>query len=152
MNYAFYGQAITTDRAAARLDRARQRAEAAARVQRVGGRIVVEYFDVYRDRYTGLGYRRQARRLLAATQDEKRAFDALIIADRYTALTANQYGDLLFICHEHGFQLWLPEIDEAVDADNPEHQAVMMDLFWGPAPRFMSQSPTIMSSATEDQT
>jgi predicted site-specific integrase-resolvase len=108
MNFAFYGQATTTDRGAARLVRARQRAEAATRVQRLGGQIVAEYFDVYRDRYTGLSYRRQAHRLLHAIEDERRAFDALVIVDTRTALTAMQYDDLQFICHEHNVQLWVP--------------------------------------------
>jgi hypothetical protein len=93
MNYAFYGQATTTDRRAARLERTRQRAEAAARVQRLGGQIVADYFDVYRDRFTSLAHRRQGHRLLRAIEDEYREFGALIIVDTRTTLTAMQYED-----------------------------------------------------------
>jgi hypothetical protein len=47
------------------------------------------------------------------------------------------HEDLLSTSHQHGVQLWVPEIDEPADADNPEHQAIMKDVFWGPPRRLM---------------
>jgi site-specific DNA recombinase len=131
MNFAFYGQATTKDRAAARLVRAHQLEGAGARVRRHGGLIVVEYFDVYPDRLTSLWHRRQARRLLQAVEGQQRPFDAVVIGDTLTALTAMQYDDLLLSCTEHGVQLWVPEVDEPVDPDSREHRVIMERVFWG---------------------
>jgi|SRR5690242_9959787 len=135
MNFAFYGQAIMTNRTAARPFRAQQLADATARVARHGGTIVAEYFDVYPDRLNAWRHRRQAWRLLSAIEDPQRIFDAIIVGDTATALTGTQYEDLLVRCTEHGVQLWLPEIDEPIDFDNEGHQEAIEDKLWIVPPR-----------------
>jgi site-specific DNA recombinase len=122
MNFAFYGQATTTDRPGARTIHTRQLADATTPVQAHDGRIVAEYFDVYPDRLTALRHRRRARHLLHAIEDGQRRFDAIVIGDSRTALTAMQYDGLLWLCTQHGLQLWLPEIDQPVDPDSDVHQ------------------------------
>ena len=134
MNFAFYGQAITTDRPAARSIHVRQLADATARIHRRGGLVVADYFDIYRDRFTALRHRHQARRLLLAIKDRRRGFAAVVIGDTQTALTAMQYQDLLWTCAEHRVQLWVPESDGPVDPDDDAHEEIMKNLFWGTSP------------------
>ena len=124
MNFAFYGQAITIGRRAARPIHAQQLADATARVSRHDGTIIADYFDVYPDRLRAWRHRRQAARLLKAIEDPNRTFDALVIGDTGTALTAMQYQDLLALCTACEVRLWLPEVGEAVDPDNEEHQEI----------------------------
>jgi hypothetical protein len=81
--------------------------------------------------------------MLQAIENPQRDFDAVVIGDTQTALTAVQYEDLLWICTRHGVQLWVPEIDEPVEPDNDAHQEIMKYLFWGPPPWFRNDFPDI---------
>jgi site-specific DNA recombinase len=150
LKFAFYGQAISeTGRRAARPIREQQLAEATTRVQRHGGKIVADYFDVYPDRHRALHHRREARQLLLAIQAEQRGFDAIIIADTRAALTTIiDYDDLIELCSRHGVRLWLPEIDEPVDRDNEEHQEIIKTKLWGVSPRLWNR---ILQIAAEEE-
>jgi site-specific DNA recombinase len=132
MNYVFYGLAPTTDRRAARALQTDQLADASRRMQRHGGHLVADYFDVYPDKLRAWRHRRQGRRLLQAIQDEQRGFDAVTIGNTISALTASGYDELLWLCTEHSVRLWLPEIDEPIDPTNQGHHEIVSALFWGP--------------------
>ena len=135
MNFAFYGQAIIKNgRRGASLIRAQQLAHANTRIARHGGQIVADYFDVYPDRLWSWRHRRQAHLLLRAIADPQRSFDAVVIGNTDTALTALQYDDLLELCTQHGVHLWLPEIDGPVDPDNNEHHEIIKEKLWGTFP------------------
>ncbi len=156
MKFAFYGQAITTDRRTARPIHAYQLADATGHVARHDGQIVADYFDVYPDGRRAWRHRRQAHQLLHAIEDPQRGFDAVVIGDTGSALTPAEYDDLLALCGEYGVQLWLPEVDEPVDPDNEEHQEVIMETLWDVPPRLwntvmqMSAEGTVSSSTDPD--
>jgi hypothetical protein len=149
MKFAFYGQAITTERRTARPIHVQQRADATDRVARHGGQIVADYFDVYPDGRRAWQHRRQAHQLLRAIEDPKRGFDAVVIGDTASALTPAEYDDLLALCGEYGVQLWLPEVDGPVDPDNEEHQEIILAELWDVPPRLWN---TIMQMSAEDAT
>jgi hypothetical protein len=135
MKFAFYGQAITTDRRTARPIHTQQRADATARIALRDGQIVTDYFDVYPDGQRAWRHRRQAHRLLHAIEDPQRSFDAVVIADTASALTPAEYDDLVALCGEHGVQLWLPEVDGPVDPNSEEHQESILEMLWDVPPR-----------------
>ncbi|MDQ7905933.1 recombinase family protein [Phytohabitans sp. ZYX-F-186] len=143
MNFAFYGQAVTTDRQQARTIQARQVADATARVASLGGHIVREFFDIYPDRHRAWRHRRQAARLLAAFTDPGRGFDAVVVSDTRSAFSPYQYDLVLSLCTRHGVQLWLPEIDGPVASNNAGHDRIMMELFWRTVP------PPLLGPAAE---
>jgi lambda repressor-like predicted transcriptional regulator len=148
VNYAFYGQAIIkTGRRGARLIHDQQLAEATSRVQQYCDQIVADYFDVYPDRLWSCRHRRQAHHLLRAIEDPRRSFDAIVISDTGTALTARQYDELLELCTQHRVELWLAEIDAPVDRDNDEHQAILAEKLWGVSPALRE---TIMRASVDD--
>jgi hypothetical protein len=135
MNFAFYGQAMITDRQQARPIRARQLADATTRVEAHGGRIVRTYFDIYPDRFRAWRYRRQAARLLAAVEDQQRGFAAIIISDTRTAFPFyHHFDDVQQWCVHHDVQLWVPEIDGPADRYNFQHALIMATLLWGQVP------------------
>jgi len=136
MNFAFYGQAVTTDRQEARRIRDQQVADAAARVAAVGGQIVRDFFDVYPDRHRAWRHRRHARRLLAELADpEGRGFDAIIVSDTRTVFGSSyEYDLILWLCGLRQAQLWVPEIEGPVVEDHVVDVRIMMELFWGMAP------------------
>jgi hypothetical protein len=55
-----------------------------------------------------------------------------------------QYEKLLFTSQRRGVQLWVPEIDEPADADNPKHQAIMKSVFWRSPHRLMKNELAIL--------
>ena len=150
LKFAFYAQAISeTGRRAVRPIHEQQLADATTCVQRHGGQIVADYFDVYPDGRRSWDHRREARQLLLAIQDEQRGFDAIIIAHTATALTTIiQYDDLIALCRQYSVQLWLPEIDEPVDRDNEEHQEIIKTKPWGVSPRLWNR---ILQTAAEQE-
>lgn len=134
MNFAFYGQAVTTDRQQARRIHDRQVADAAVRVAAVGGQVVRDFFDVYADPFRAWRHRRHGRRLLAELADPGRGFDAVVISDTRTAFSSYEYDLVLWQCTMHNVQLWVPEIEGPVLEDNAQHQITMMTLFCGASP------------------
>ena len=150
LKFAFYGQAISqTGRRAARPIHDQQLAAAITQVQRHGGKIVADYFDVYPDRRRSWDHRREARQLLLAIKDAKRGFDAIIIGDTKTALTTIiDYDDLFELCRQYGVQLWLPEIEEPVDQDNEDHEEIIKTKLWGVSPRLWNH---VLQIAAEEE-
>jgi hypothetical protein len=99
MNFAFYGQAITTDRQQARTIHARQLADATTRVEAQGGRVVRDYFDTYPDRLRAWSYRCNAAQLLAAIENPQHGFAAIIIGDTCAAFPLyHHYDDVQHWC------------------------------------------------------
>lgn len=106
MNFAFYGQAIITDREQASTIRARQLADATTRTEAHGGRIVRIFFDIYPDRFRAWPYRRNATKLLTAVEDRQRGFAAIIISDTRTAFPFyHHFDDVQHWCLHHDVQL-----------------------------------------------
>jgi site-specific DNA recombinase len=132
MNFAFYGLATATSRRAARPVHADQLTAATKRVQRHGGVIVADYFDVYPNRRRAVRHCRHGRRLLQAIQEPHRDFGAVVIGDTRSTLTPYRYDELLSHCDNHDIQLWIPEIDDPIDPNSDHHQKIMSELFWGP--------------------
>ena len=132
MNFAFYGLAAATGRRAARPVHADQLSAATARVQRHGGVVVADYFDVYPDRFRPVWHCRHGRRLLQAIKEPHRDFDAVVIGDTRSTLTPYRYDELLWHCADRDVQLWIPEIDGPIDPDSDHHRKIVNVLFWGP--------------------
>ncbi len=62
--------------------------------------------------------------LLAALADPNRGFDAIVVGEYERAFYGNQLLQLAPLFEQHGVQLWLPEVDGAVDHRSPTHQAL----------------------------
>ena len=125
MNFAFYGRVSTEDQQDPEASRAWQLSRASALIQAIGGRVVVEFFDIGMSRSLPWKRRPQAARLLTALRDPGRGFDAVVIGEPQRAFYGNQFG-LTFPLFEHyGVALWVPEVGGAIDPGSDAHDLVM---------------------------
>jgi DNA invertase Pin-like site-specific DNA recombinase len=127
VRFAFYGRVSTAEYQDASSSCGWQR-DSAHEVIAGRGRIVTEYFDVGYSRTVPWTERPEAARLLAATVDPGRGFDAIIVGEAERAFTGTQLLRLAPVLLTQGVQVWLPEVDGPVDLSDPSHRALIMQL------------------------
>jgi site-specific DNA recombinase len=127
LRFAFYGRVSTAEYQDPESSMGWQRDSALDLIGSVG-RIVVEYFDVGCSRRLAWTDRPQAHRLLEALAQSDREFDAIVVGEAERAFCAGQLPAMTSTFVDHDVQVWLPELNGAVDPENPVHQAVVLQL------------------------
>jgi site-specific DNA recombinase len=125
VRFAFYGRVSTAEYQDADSSRGWQR-DSALEVIAGRGRIVAEFFDVGFSRTVPWTKRREAARLLAASVDPGRGFDAIIVGEAERAFTGTQLLRLAPVLLAQGVRVWLPEADGPVDLVGPSHRTLIM--------------------------
>ncbi|MFI0470180.1 recombinase family protein [Saccharopolyspora sp. 5N102] len=65
---------------------------------------------------------------MAALGDQDRGFDAIVVGEYERAFSDNQFARMLPLFERHNVQVWFTEVGGPVQADNPNHQALMTML------------------------
>ncbi|WP_211302937.1 recombinase family protein [Allonocardiopsis opalescens] len=102
-----------------------QLARAGDLVEKAGGEIVAEFFDVGQSRAVAWPQRLEGGRLLAALEDPRRGFEAVVVGEPQRVFYDNQYALTFPLFVHFGVQLWVPEIGGAVDPDSEAHNLIM---------------------------
>jgi Resolvase, N terminal domain len=97
-------------------------------VDKLGGRVVTEYFDVGQPRSVRWERRSQASRLLAALKDPDRGWGAVVVSDAARCWRGSQFSSVASRLAAHGVELWVPELGGRFDGHNPSHMIIMSVL------------------------
>jgi DNA invertase Pin-like site-specific DNA recombinase len=127
LRFALYGR-ISTREFQDRGSSLSWQREAARELITGHGAIVAEFFDVGCSRRRSWHTRPQAAALLATLTHPDRAFDAIVVGEYERAFAGDQLLNLIPLFHTNGVQLWLPEANGPIDADNPTHEAIIVLL------------------------
>jgi len=125
IDLAFWGRVSTEDNQDPESSRGWQLTRAKALVERHGGRVVAEFFDVDKSRSIPPQRRPEAGRLLAALADARRGFDAVVVGEPQRAFYGNQFGNTFPIFAHYSVPLWVPEVGGPIDPDNEAHDLIM---------------------------
>ena len=123
--FAFYGRVSTEDQQDPASSRNWQLARSRQVIERVGGEIVAEYFDIGQSRSLPWKRRPEASRLLKAFSERDREFDAVVIGEPQRAFYGNQFGLTFPVFVHYDVELWVPEVGGAVDPGSDAHDLVM---------------------------
>ncbi len=123
--FAFYGRVSTEDQQDPESSRGWQLARSQSLIERHGGVVVAEYFDIGFSRSLPWKRRPQASALLDALRRPDRGFEAVVIGEPARAFYGNQFG-LTFPLFEHyQVELWVPEVGGRIDPGSDAHDLVM---------------------------
>ncbi len=112
---AFYGRVSAEDQQDPASSRNWQLARSRQLIERVGGEIVAEYFDIGQSRSLPWKRRPAALRLLDSFRDPDRGFDAIVIGAPQRAFYGSQFGLTFPLFTYFAVELWVPEVGGAVD-------------------------------------
>jgi site-specific DNA recombinase len=127
IRFVFYGRLSTKEHQDCDTSR-RWQLECAHDLIAGTGTIVAEYLDVGCSRRRSWQRRPEAAALLAAVTAGGSGFDAVVVGEYERAFCGRQVFDLLPVLRGAGVGLWLPELLGPVDADDPAHRAVLIEL------------------------
>jgi site-specific DNA recombinase len=127
LRFAFYGRVSTADYQDPVSSR-RWQLDVATELICGRGHIVAEFFDIGYTRELPWAKRPQAAALLAALTDPHRGFDAIVVGEYARAFSGTQLRRLAPLLQQHRIQLWIPETDGPVDAQDATHQALLLML------------------------
>jgi DNA invertase Pin-like site-specific DNA recombinase len=125
LKLAFYGRCSTEDNQDPDTSREWQLRAARALVEPVGGEIVAEYFDVGISRSLPWKRREQAKALLKAIGDPKRAWDAVVVGEGQRCFFGSQFADVAPLFEHYGIALYVPELGGAYNSRNSTHYVLM---------------------------
>ena len=125
LRFAFYGRVSTEDNQDPEASRNWQISRASALIEPIGGRIVVQFFDIGMSRSLPWKRRPQAKELLAALADPNRGFDAVVIGEPQRAFYDNQYSLTMPVFVHYDVGLWVPEVGGAIDPNSEAHDLIM---------------------------
>ncbi|MEU4744757.1 recombinase family protein [Actinosynnema sp. NPDC023658] len=127
LRFAFYGRMSTSeyqDRCSSRL----WQLEVCERLVAGHGLVVAEFFDEGSSRRRRWLNRPEAARLLEASADPDRGFDAIVVGEYERAFCGRQFDELVPLLRAAGVQVWLPEVGGRVDLDDHDHRRLMTFL------------------------
>src|SRR6266567_977476 len=127
LRFVFYGRVSTEDWQDPVTSRARQCAQAEARV-RGHGVIVAEFFDVGESRTVAWARRPQSAALVAQLADPGRGWDAVVVGEYERAFYGSQYAAMAPLFEHYGVQLWMPEVGGRVDYQSEHDEKTMTGL------------------------
>lgn len=125
---AFYGRCSTEDNQDPETSLGWQLGNARKFVEPLGGRIVVEYFDIGQSRSVPWERRAEAARLLAALKTPDRGWGAVVVGEGTRCWFGNQFSLLAPRFAAYAVELWVPELGGRFDARNPSHKMLMSVL------------------------
>ena len=125
LRFAFYGRCSTEDNQDPQTSLDWQLRAARALVERDGGTIVAEFFDVGYSRSLPWKRRPEAQRLLTALSDPKRGWDAVVVGEGQRCWYGSQFSDVAPLIEHERLSLWVPELGGEYDPRNASHYTLM---------------------------
>jgi DNA invertase Pin-like site-specific DNA recombinase len=125
---AFYGRCSTEDNQDPETSLGWQLGNACKFVEPLGGKVVVEFFDVGQSRSVPWERRDEGRRLLADLKNPDRGWDALVVGEGTRCWFGNQFSLIAPKFAAYGVDLWVPELGGKFDNRNPSHKMLMSVL------------------------
>ncbi len=125
---AFYGRCSTEDNQDPETSLGWQRANARKFVEPLGGRVVVDFFDIGQSRSVPWERRTHGSRLLAALKDPRRTWTGVVVGEGTRCWFGNQFSLVAPKFAAYGVDLWVPELGGKFDPRNPSHKMLMSVL------------------------
>jgi len=97
-------------------------------VEPLGGRVVVEFFDIGQSRSVPWERRAHASQMLTALKDPGRGWNAIVVGEGTRCWFGNQFSLTAPKFAAYGVELWVPELSGKFEARNPSHKMLMSVL------------------------